>query len=110
RRYKTKMQEHHPREQLAPIEMNVNVLGYPELEEFDEEFDVERDESIATFRPHRIIKKESIPLKTLTYDEAILKMEFCDDPFLVFRNVEDQKIKVIYRRHQDGNYGVIETE
>ena len=50
-----------------------------------------------------------MPLKTLTQEEAIMKMEITDDPFLIFRSEEDQKIKVIYRR-EDRNYGLVQIQ
>ncbi len=100
RRYKSKIQDHHARNHV-PVEMNVNVLQAPN-EDFDE---VENEE----YKPHTIIKQDTLPLKTLTYDEAVMKMELSNDAFLVFMNEEDRKINVIYRR-EDENYGVIEPQ
>lgn len=108
RRYKSKIQDHHAKG-LAVIDMNVNVLKRPSEEEVisDEIEDLEAIDN--RFHPHPIIKQETLPLKTLTYDEAVMKMELSGDTFLVFRNEEDQKLKVIYRR-KDENYGVIEPQ
>ena len=90
--------------------MTVNVLNPREIEEdlgIEEETHHERE--LARFKPHRVIKQESRPLKTLTYDEAIMKMELSGDSFLLFKNEVDQKLKVIYRR-KDENYGIIEPK
>jgi putative sigma-54 modulation protein len=48
-------------------------------------------------------------LKTLTQDEAVMKMEIAEEPFIIFRSEEDQKIKVIYRR-KDENYGLVQIQ
>jgi putative sigma-54 modulation protein len=104
RRYKSKIQDHHAKG-LSIIDMNVNVLKKPA-----EEDEVEFDEEITQdnrFHPHAIIKQETSPLKTLTYDEAVMKMDLSGDGFLIFKSEEDQKLKVIYSR-KDGNYGIIE--
>ncbi|MFI0435451.1 MAG: ribosome hibernation-promoting factor, HPF/YfiA family [Parachlamydiaceae bacterium] len=106
-RYKSKLQDHHAKGH-AVLNMAVNVLNPNDLEE-----DLESDEEgaghheFARFKPHRVVKQESRPLKTLTYEEAMMKMELSGDQFLIFKNEEDQKLKVIYRRH-DENYGIIE--
>lgn len=110
RRYKSKIQDHHAKARAA-IDMNVNILRRPAEEE---ELDLEEEEmdntSVADqLRPHEILSQETRPLKTLTYEEAIMKMELSNDAFLIFKNEADQKLKVIYRR-KDGNYGIIEPE
>jgi len=48
-----------------------------------------------------------MPLKTLSYQEAVMKLDLSHDPFMLFVNETDQKLKVIYRR-EDGDYGIIE--
>ncbi len=107
RRYKSKLQDHHAKS-LAIIDMNVNVLRRPTAEE-ELELEVEEEEGALDGEEavHEIVKQEKRPLKTLTYDEAVMKMELSQDAFLIFKNEEDQKLKVIYRR-QDGHYGIIE--
>jgi putative sigma-54 modulation protein len=59
--------------------------------------------------PHRILRTEKQPLKILTDQEAIMKMELSGAPCIVYRCEEDEKLKVIYRR-EDGHYGVISPE
>lgn len=112
RKYRDRIKEHQARH-ISTIDMNVNVLPRSTEEEFDEDFTrIDGDAEtrlIEQYRPHHIVKKETKPLKTLTYREAIMKMELSEDPFLIFRNEEDMKLKVIYRRN-DGDFGVIEPE
>ncbi len=107
RRYKTKLQNHHAKS-LAVVDMNVNVFKKPEEEWEIDDLGVNGSES--EFQPHEIVKQKTLPLKILTADEAIMKMELSNDSFLIFKSEEaDQKLRIIYRR-EDGNYGIIEPE
>lgn len=102
-RYKGKVNEHH-----KPSELNVNVMAPPTPEEEIEDYEEYAPKSLEKeFKPHKIVKQETIPLKTLNYHEAVIKMELSGDNFMLFKNEEDQKLKLIHRR-DDGNYGVIE--
>ena len=56
-----------------------------------------------------IVRVKSISLEPITADEAIFQMESLDHNFYVFKNVENSKICVIYRRNE-GNLAVIECE
>lgn len=107
RRYKSKIQDHHAKK-LSFVDMNVNVLQ--RLDENDLELDLEEEEG-ASHQPirHEIINKEVRPLKTLTADEALMKMELSGDAFLVYKSEEDQKIKILYKR-KDENFGLIEPK
>jgi ribosome hibernation promoting factor len=107
RRYKSKIQDYHAKGH-ADLAMTVNVVSPLEIEEeLEIEEGDENHELINRFKPHQVVKQESRPLKTLTVDEAIVKMELSGDPFMIFKNEADQKLKVIYRR-KDENYGIIE--
>jgi len=55
----------------------------------------------------RIINARRYAVKPMTDDEAALELESDENQFLVFRNSEDQKVSVIYKR-KDGNYGLIQ--
>lgn len=102
-RYKSKLQDHHLKGH-AELNMNVNVLS---AQEIDDDFEFDEGGDSFRFKPHKVVNQETRPLKTLTIDEAIMKMELSGDTFLIFKNEIDQKLKVIYRR-KDGNYGIIE--
>lgn len=110
-KYKEKLSNHHARG-VKVVDMTVNVIEphrHDVINEINEEIAAESDlELIEKYRPHRVVSRETKPLKTLTIDEAIMKMELSQDAFLIFRGEEDQRIHVIYRR-SDNNYGIIET-
>lgn len=55
----------------------------------------------------RIIKNENYPLKPMTEDEAVIRLEEEDNIFLVFRHTANQDLAVIYKK-KDGNYGLIQ--
>lgn len=105
RRYKSKLQDHHAKGH-AVLNMDVNILSRAIEDELDftEEF-IEQNGEIP-FKPHEVVMQETRPLKILTKDEAVMKMELSGDAFLIYKNEIDQKLKVIYRR-KDDNYGII---
>lgn len=110
-RWKSRIQDHH-KKGLKVVDMEVNVLRRPfeTVEEFNEEIESEnKKELMDEYRPPKIIGNDKRPLKFLTAEEAVMKMELSDDPFMIFRGEEDRKLKVIYRRN-DGNYGMILPE
>jgi putative sigma-54 modulation protein len=111
RRWKGKIQDHH-KKGVSVIDMQVNVLRRPynSLEEINVEIEKENlKKEVDEYTPPKIIGSDTRPLKMLTTDEAVMKIELSGDPFLIFRGEEDQKLKVIYRR-SDGHYGIITPE
>jgi putative sigma-54 modulation protein len=55
----------------------------------------------------RIVAARRYAVKPMTDDEAALRLDADENQFLVFRNADNQKIAVIYKR-KDGNYGLIQ--
>jgi ribosomal subunit interface protein len=56
-----------------------------------------------------IVKRKQLELKPIDEEEAIIEMEMLGHNFFVFRDVETDKICILYKR-KNGNYGVIETK
>ena len=111
RRYKTKLQSTRAKH-LSTVDVHVNVIKpiQDDLAAINDDIQAENAAREAgRFQLHPVVAKEMIALKTLTQDEAVMKMELSDDPFLIFRGEEDQKIKVIYRR-EDKNYSVVQVQ
>lgn len=112
RRYKQKLTDHHARP-LEVVDMRVNVLRNPTDLELDEINDAIEDETAkraaGTFHKHEIVAEETMPLKVLTLDEAVMKMDLSGDHFLLFREESSRSLQVIYRR-DDGNYGLVHPE
>ncbi|HEY0659579.1 MAG TPA: ribosome-associated translation inhibitor RaiA [Pyrinomonadaceae bacterium] len=55
----------------------------------------------------KIVSAKKYAVKPLTAEEAAMQLEDEVNQFLVFRNAENQKVSVIYKR-KDGNYGLIQ--
>ncbi len=111
RRWKSRIQDHHKKGRSA-VAMQINVLQRPfdDLEMINAAIESENlVQQIEEYRPPQIIGSDTRPLKTLTTEEAIMKMELSDDHFMLFKGIEDNKFKVIYRR-KDGHYGLIFPE
>ncbi len=53
-----------------------------------------------------IISTTNYPVKPMTAEEAVLRLDDEENHFLVFRNAENERVSVIYKR-KDGNYGLI---
>ena len=56
-----------------------------------------------------IVKRKKVELKPMDEDEAITQMELMGHDFYLFKNVETDKIAIIYRR-KDNNYGLMEED
>ena len=111
RKWKSRIQDHHNKG-VSVTEMEVNVLEHAqhEIEDINQEIiDANNNNLQKDYALPKVVKKKKRPLKTLTIDEAVMKMELSDDNFKVYRSEEDQALKVIYRR-RDGSYGVISPE
>ncbi len=54
-----------------------------------------------------IIDSTNYPVKPMTAEEAVLRLNEEENQFLVFRNAANERVSVIYKR-KDGNYGLIE--
>ena len=55
----------------------------------------------------QILDNTDYPVKPMTEDEAVLRLNEEENQFLVFRNAADERVSVIYKR-KDGNYGLIQ--
>ncbi|QVL58114.1 MAG: ribosome-associated translation inhibitor RaiA [Simkaniaceae bacterium] len=111
RKWKSRIQDHHVKG-VSSTEMEVNILEHAqhEIEEINQEIiDANNQNLQKDYSLPKVIKKKKIPLKKLTIDEAVMKMELSDDNFKIYRSEEDQMLKVIYRR-RDGGYGIVSPE
>jgi putative sigma-54 modulation protein len=111
RKWKTKIQAHHHKK-LNSIEVPVTVYEreQEELNEINDAIEeANQTETVESISLPKVVKSKLRPLKILTLQEALLKMELSDDNFLVFRSEEDQKLKVLYKR-RDESYGLLQPE
>lgn len=68
----------------------------PEIEDYFEE------------EEQKVVRRKEVFLKPIDEEEAITQMELLGHTFFVFKNVETDKINVVYKRN-DGDYGIIEA-
>lgn len=110
RRYKTKLQSYRNKD-LSTVDIHVNVIKplQDDLKAINDDIEAENaKQERQRYELHKIVSKETLPLKMLTQDEAVMKMEITSEPFMIFKSEEDQKIKIIYRR-EDENYGIVQV-
>jgi putative sigma-54 modulation protein len=110
RKWKSRIQDYH-KKPLQVVDMTVNLFRRP-LEDATDEINREIEAvNLEKWAPGKIVATEKRPLKTLTTDEAIMKMELSGDPFMLYRDESEStpKLKLIYR-HSDENYGIIQVE
>lgn len=109
RKWKKKIQDYQSRS-LKTIDMSVNVYRRPPMDPTEEVNEEIEAENLKNWMAGKVLATESQVLKTLTTEEAIMKMELSQDPFMLFRDEADKKLKLIYRREEDEHYGIIQAE
>ena len=57
----------------------------------------------------RIIKTNNLPIRPMSIEEAALRLDDSKNEFIVFRDLDTDKISVIYKR-KDNNLGLIAPE
>ncbi|MBS0624290.1 MAG: ribosome-associated translation inhibitor RaiA [Verrucomicrobia bacterium] len=108
KKYMARLHDHHARDVQA-IDVNVQVVQRDATDEINDAIEEANLEKIeASLRPGSVIASEKRPLKTLTTEEAIMKMDLSESSFLVYRSESDRKLKVIHRRDDHRHYGIIE--
>lgn len=55
----------------------------------------------------RVVKVKEFVLRPMSLEDAILQMELLGHTFFVFKDLDKDKVQVVYRR-KDGNYGLID--
>ena len=73
------------------------------IKDFDYDLEDEYEENGS------IVRRKQVELKPIDEDEAILQMEMLGHSFFVYKDVNSNKVCVVYKR-KTGNYGIIETE
>ena len=57
----------------------------------------------------RVVKTNNLPIRPMSIEEAALRLEDSKNEFIVFRDLDTDKISVIYKR-RDNNLGLIAPE
>lgn len=97
RKWKTKIQEHHGKS-ISEVEIDSHVLDR-KLEEVEEINDMIEEETYHEIedelKPLKVTRKGKRKLPTLTMDEACMRFDLSGEPFLVYREEKDLKLKVM---------------
>jgi putative sigma-54 modulation protein len=95
-----KIRDHHRKEgngRKAVTEWAVQVLEPGQLREETQE------------RAPRIVKTNNIAIRPMSIEEAALRLDDSKNEFIVFRDIDTDKVSVIYKR-RDNNLGLISPE
>jgi putative sigma-54 modulation protein len=65
------------------------------------------DGTADTGRERRIVKTKRFAIEPMFEEDAVTRMEELGHDFFLFVNAEDERLALLYRRH-DGDYGLIE--
>jgi putative sigma-54 modulation protein len=60
-------------------------------------------------RPPRVIRATRYPVKPMSVEDAVMRLDETPETFLVFRNADSDAVSILYRR-KDGNVGLIEPD
>jgi len=70
---------------------------------------IELTEPDADETPFEIRERKTFLVKPMSAEEASLQMEMVNHPFFVFRNEDNGRVEVLYKR-KDGKYGLLQPE
>ncbi|MFY7842706.1 MAG: ribosome hibernation-promoting factor, HPF/YfiA family [Rhabdochlamydiaceae bacterium] len=110
RRWKDKIHQHHSKK-LSYVDLSVDVIKrpYDEIEAINEDIEaLNQEEVIKTIEIPKIIGTDTMKLKTLTLEEALMKIELSEKPFIIFKDEMDLLLKVLYKL-PDGHYGLVQA-
>ncbi|MGN6182164.1 MAG: ribosome hibernation-promoting factor, HPF/YfiA family [Thermoanaerobaculia bacterium] len=94
-----KIRDHHRKDGAKPVvnEWAVQVLEPGQLREETQQ------------RAPRIVKTNSIPIRPMSIEEAALRLDESKNEFIVFRDLDTDRVSVIYNR-RDTNLGLSAPE
>lgn len=100
RKHKTRLlKKKHPKPEETIKHLDEKVFAMNILDNYPEESDVDPEPLI--------IHRETVKMKTLYKEDAIMELELSDRPFLAYTNARRGVLQIVYRR-SDGDYAVIE--
>ncbi len=119
RKYKEKLKNHHGRERVHHRQGLVQQFKVRhKVISFDEEVETTLAEAVAeqAAAPEqveqaepRLVRTSEITVRPMTVDEAVMQMDLMNNDFFIFQHATTHEICVVYRRKEDGKYGLIEA-
>src|SRR5262245_16480797 len=96
KRYRSKIRDHKRDGAAANKELPHKVLGPVVMAEEEVQ------------KGPQIVRQETITVRVMNIDDAVMKMDLLNTDFLVFTNAISHQVNVVYRL-PDGHYGLIEA-
>ncbi len=113
RRYLRRLHDHHKKahdEKSLSVDVIHPFSEEEEIAALNATLSADEKEKLGNvFAFHKVVRQETIHLKTLSIEEAVMKMDLSQDPFLLFKGEHNKRLYLIYRR-EDGDYGLILPE
>lgn len=91
--------------QIRKNKTRLNRSTKESVKEFNFDFDIKEEETAK----EKIVKRKDIEMKPMDEEEAILEMELLGHNFFVYKDMDTNRVCVLYKR-KDGDYGLIETK
>jgi putative sigma-54 modulation protein len=116
RKYKEKIKNHHGRDRIHHRQNLVNQLKvrhkvFELPEELQEAQATESTPSAPVAAPAesatRIVRTSEITVQPMSVDEAVMQMNLMNQDFYVFQHATTHEVCVVYRRKEDGQFGLI---
>ncbi len=98
-KFKDRINRYQPRKGVEMRDYMHNIIAYEPME----------GEGGIQETSHRVVKREQLPMKPMSVEEAGMQLELSGEHFLVFSNADTQQVNVIYAR-EDGTFGLIEPQ
>lgn len=104
RRYKRKLRDHRERMEQTPEQEILKARDYvlaATPEQNDEPAEQVEDDGVPEGNDPIVIAEMATQIETLTVSEAVMRMDLAGNPALMFRNVKNGNLNMVYRRTDD---------
>lgn len=103
RKYKTKIVDRHKRDRAERGRANLAKMSLEELDETRNKIAEGADDS------ETLIREKHVPAVAMDVSEAMVQCDLLGHDFYVFRDIQTDEIRIVYRR-ENGGYGLIVPE
>lgn len=104
RRYKRRLRDHHERGENSPESELSKARNYT-IEPANDDTTEEEEQ---TAGDPAVIAEMDMHIQTMCVSEAVMRLDLSGDNALMFRNVKNNAINMVYRR-KDGNIGWVDS-
>tara|TARA_Y100001001_G_C8011727_1_gene309966 strand:+ start:867 stop:1466 length:600 start_codon:yes stop_codon:yes gene_type:complete len=109
RRYKRRLRDHHEKMDVNAALEHLAATDYVISSQDTPANDTNDDESLEGGDEAAIIAETAAQIQTLSVSDAVMRMELSGANALMFKNAQNKKLNMVYRR-QDGNVGWLDPQ